>query len=427
MDEFEKLLLENKAAIEHFVKFKISSPFDAEDVLQEIYISAIRSFNNLESKERFKAWLIGIARNKINDYYRKKAKQMEIPLERITELSFKHNRCGVSISECVRETIDELADKDKQILYYSFFQNMSQNEIAEKLGIPIGTVKSRLHTAKQNFKEKYPYQQKSKGETAMKKLPEIMPEYKIIKSTKQPFDVVWEELMGWFLIPKLGEKLSWAMYNMPDRKMIEYDEMKAIGKAEVHGIEGIEIAVKEYNPMDCNAIGEQGEVSRSFVAQLTDTHCRLLAESHKEDGIKKYYTFLDGEEFHDNWGFGENNIGNETHIYAKGDLIRNGNVITTKDKHFLLDVVGCYDVEISGKTYNTVCVMDVETYNGGVVTEQFIDNNGRTVLWRRYNSNKWAFSRYNKTWSEMLPNNEKLIVNGETFVHWYDCITDYIL
>lgn len=78
----------------------------------------------------------------------------------------------------------------------------------------------------------------------MEKLPEIMPEYRIEKTDKAPFSVVCEELMGWFLVPKLGEELLWGMYDMPERKRTEYNETKVIGKAEVHGIEGVEITVK---------------------------------------------------------------------------------------------------------------------------------------------------------------------------------------
>jgi len=63
----------------------------------------------------------------------------------------------------------------------------------------------------------------------------------------------------------------------------------------------------------------------------------------------------------------------------------------------------------------------------GVLSEQFLDQNGRTVLWRRFNRDDWAIRRYKKRWTEALPNNERLYVNGEVYVHWYDCITDYIL
>jgi len=60
------------------------------------------------------------------------------------------------------------------------------------------------------------------------------------------------------------------------------------------------------------------------------------------------------------------------------------------------------------------------------VTEQYLDVNGRTVLWRRFNRDNWAFCRYGRLWSEMLPENDRLTVNGETYVHWYDCVSDYI-
>ncbi|MBQ2798138.1 MAG: hypothetical protein IJF09_01985, partial [Ruminiclostridium sp.] len=73
------------------------------------------------------------------------------------------------------------------------------------------------------------------------------------------------------------------------------------------------------------------------------------------------------------------------------------------------------------------CVMDIETYDGGVVSEQYLDKNGRTILWRRFNRNDWAKDRYKKNWTEILPDNECITVNGEVYVHWYDCITDYIL
>lgn len=111
----------------------------------------------------------------------------------------------------------------------------------------------------------------------------------------------------------------------------------------------------------------------------------------------------------------------------KGDIRRNGSSVTSADKDFLLDIAGRYAVTIGGKSYDTVCVMDINTYNSGVVSEQFLDKNGKTILWRRYNRDDWAIDRYKKPWSEQLPENDKLIVNGTTYVHWYDCITDYIL
>lgn len=256
----------------------------------------------------------------------------------------------------------------------------------------------------------------------MGKLPEYLPEYMITEQAGAPFSVKWEELIGWFLIPRLGEKLSWGMYDLPSRKCSHIYDMAVTGRAEVHGIEGVELTARE-----SSYSRKEETIERTFVAQLTDTHCRYLAAMRTENGVRRYITFLDGEMFLPNWGFGENNCGNEILLSPKGNIQRTGTAVTCADRDFQLDIVGRYTVCINGKAYDTVCVMDVETYNSGVVSEQFLDQNGRTILWRRFNRDDWALERYGKPWSELLPDNERLTINGRTYVHWYDCITDYIL
>lgn len=428
MTEFEILLNECKNAVDRFVWFKLSSKADADDVLQDTYLTTFQKFDTLADKSHFKAWIISITRNKCNDYYRRKAKSVDVSIDELTEQPLTASRYGYVEQHDVYDTLESLSENDKQIINLFYIQGYNQSEISQRLNIPIGTVKSRLYTARNNFKRLYlPDTIYRKVDENMKKLPEIMPEYTITKLDKEPFSVKWEELMGWFIVPKLGEKLNWAIYDVPKRNRTEYDEMQVVGKAEIHGIEGVEIAVKQYTPMDCNKTDNDKIAERTFIAQLTDTHCRFLAESHISGGVKKCYTFLDGDEFIPNWGFGENNCGNEVNLSVKGDIIRNGSEITAADKPFLLDVVGRYEVKIGGKSYDTICVMDIETYDGGVVSEQYLDKNGRTILWRRFNRNDWAKDRYKKNWTEILPENERITVNGEVYVHWYNCITDYIL
>ncbi len=423
MSLFEQLLKEYGVCAERFVKFKIPIKADAEDVLQEVYTLAYQNFEQLKNKESFKFWLLSIARNKCNDYFRKQAVRLEVPIEALEEKQFTDSRYGVAEVSVVQETLEKLGDKDRQILYLYFWKELPQTEIAKRLDIPVGTVKSRLHTAKQNFKKQYPdHIEEEKGEKIMKRLPEYLPAYTIKESKEAPFPVKWEELMGWFLVPKLGEELSWGMYDIPSRKCSHIYDLKVTGKAKVHGIEGVELTAREASYSKKNEV-----INRTFVAQLTDTHCRFLATLRTDGDVRNYITFLDGDEFMPNWGFGEENCGNETNLVPKGDIRREGNVVISLDKEFLLDIVGRYTVTINGKSYDTVCVMDIETYNAGVVSEQFLDKNGRTILWRRFNRNDWAYDRYGKLWSEQLPENEQLIINGQIYVQWYDCITDYIL
>ena len=429
MDEFEKLLAEVSSGVERFVRYRLPSQTDADDVLQEVYLNAYRNFHDLRNKDAFKSWIISIARNKCNDYFRAKAVQMEISIEELSQQELSAGRLGISVVHTVRETLDRLGDKDKQILYLYFWKELPQTEIAKLLDIPVGTVKSRLHTAKQHFKNKYPYQtQKPKGDTTMQKLPEYIPDYTIERLDAEPFRVRWEELQGWLIVPRVGQKLTWGMYDFPERKRTEYTEMEVIGKAEVHGIEGVEVVAMQYDPADYYRTGALDRVERRFVAQLTDTHSRYLAETHMEDGVRKCYTFLDGEAFLNNWGFGEDNCGNEVDLHPKGLLQREGNCVSGTIPREVVDVVGRYRVTIGGKSYDTVCVMDIECYNDAVASEQYVDQNGRTVLWRRFNRDDWAIDRFGgKPWSEKFPDNERITINGETYVHWYDCISDYIL
>jgi len=429
--ELEALLQEHLPVLKRFVHYKVNNFQDAEDIIQEVCLTATVNFEMLKSKESFKPWLIGIATNKCKDYYRRQAKVLELPLDELSETALGVGRLGIREQSVVQDTLESLGDKEKQILYLYFFKCLPQEEIARKLSVPLGTVKSRLHYAKEKFRAQYPYPPRDNDETGrkinmcenVKKIPKIMPEYTIEKSDKEPFSVKWEELMGWFLVPKLGESLSWGMYDIPSRKLDYRYDMKVTGRAMVHGIEGVEIEVEE---TDGN--GKKGDnIERTFVAQLTDTHCRYLATLREQNGLKQYITFLDGDAFMPNWGFGEDNCGNETNLSPKGDIKRNGNEVVSVDKDFLLDIVGRYNVTINGRTYDTVCVMDIETYNSGVVSEQFLDKNGRTVLWRRFNKNDWAMERYGKPWTELLPENDRLMINGQTYVQWYDGITDYVL
>jgi len=425
MSKFEDLLFCNQLSVERFVKFRIPNVSDAEDILQEVFLTAFKNFGQLKTEASFKAWIIGIARHKCNDYFRGKSKDLEIPIEELNEFGLSQTRFGYVENNTVSDVLEALGDKDKQILYLSYWKELPQTEIAARLGIPIGTVKSRLYTAKQNFKRIYPTNTYiRKVDDIMKKLPERLPEYKIEKSVEAPFSVKWEELWGLFIVPKISEKCIWGIYENETKKCSEWGEMEVVGKAIVHDIEGVEI--KEYRH---NHFGEgKDDADHYYVAQLTDNHCRILAENYVKNGVRKYLTFLDGDVFIAEWGYGENNCGKETNLTVKGKISEYDGKIIAENTNQLFDIVGRYTVAINGRKYDTVRVLSLDSYYGEYVCcEQYLDANGRTILWRRFNRDDWAIKRYKKKWSEQLPNNEQLIINGETYVHWYDCITDYIL
>ena len=144
MTEFEKLLAECKGAVERFVRFKLPSRTDADDILQEIFLTAFEKFDMLKDKENFKPWLLTIARNKWLDYLRKRRPVEDVDL---TELYIADTAPGPEqraiAREAARRVLELLEQEDKRtrtvvkmrIDGYSFY------EIAQKLGIREGSAR----------------------------------------------------------------------------------------------------------------------------------------------------------------------------------------------------------------------------------------------------------------------------------------------
>ena len=419
MCTFEDLLQEHFLPLQRYVRYKISNLHDAEDVMQEVCLTAAEKFATLKDPAAFKAWLIGIAGHKCMDYYRKKAHAMEIPLDMLSESALRVGRCGVTEQSVVLQTLDALGGREKQILYLYYFKDLPQEDIAKQLGIPVGTVKSRLHYAKEKFRQQYPYRKNEKGETNMTKLPEYLPQYHIERLEKEPFTIRHEELPGMFVIPRVGEKITFAMYDMPARIQNGIYCLQVNGNIVLHGVHGVSIH-SEY----CDSSENKTSV---VYAQLTDTHCRYLGGMTTDaTGTQTFTTFLD-DDFDESFGIGENNCGFSVQRSAQGMITEIGEHLMFPTEIDVSDIVGCYTIKINRKQYETVRLIDYQNgSSGGMLCEYYLDQNGRTVLWRRFNKNDWAFSRYGKLWTELLPDNERLTVNGETYVHWYDCVSDYI-
>ena len=94
--EFENLYLSCKSALERFVYFKLPSKSDGDDILQEVAIAAYKNMTEISNPDSFKAWILKIAVNKCNDFYRALAKRHEIPLDEITENIVSKSHYGIS-------------------------------------------------------------------------------------------------------------------------------------------------------------------------------------------------------------------------------------------------------------------------------------------------------------------------------------------
>ena len=112
MTEFEALLKENMVSLERFVNYKIGNRHDAQDIIQEACIAASEKFGLLRDKTLFKAWLIRIASNKCNDYFREKVKVDEISFDALSETDLIYAKFADAFE---KEYVSQGFDADRDI------------------------------------------------------------------------------------------------------------------------------------------------------------------------------------------------------------------------------------------------------------------------------------------------------------------------
>jgi RNA polymerase sigma-70 factor (ECF subfamily) len=129
---------------------------EATDTAQEVFLSAYKSIQQFRGEANFSTWLYRIAFNHAST--RRKSlnskRQRQITLEDDVVLVDRGADPETSaerkeIQQCVQQALNSLDGDDAQIIVLRDLQDVSYEDIAETLDVPVGTVKSRLHRARQ--------------------------------------------------------------------------------------------------------------------------------------------------------------------------------------------------------------------------------------------------------------------------------------
>jgi RNA polymerase sigma-70 factor (ECF subfamily) len=123
-----------------------SSP-DVDDVFQETWMRVVRSAHRYDPQQRFSAWLFAIAWNLVKDRWARRAPHDDVDLTAMPSAERSPEERAVANERAgrVREMVDRLPERLAQAILLRFFEELSEKEVAVRLGIPVGTVKSRLH------------------------------------------------------------------------------------------------------------------------------------------------------------------------------------------------------------------------------------------------------------------------------------------
>ncbi len=131
----------------------LRSRVDAEDIVQQVFVSAWRSRGTLRpSESALPAWLIGITRRRVADEYARRSRESAKATRAGSVLAVageEHTDPGDRVDGVVdrvvlRDALDQLPEPRRSVLNLVYLEDRTQEDIAERLDLPLGTVKSHV-------------------------------------------------------------------------------------------------------------------------------------------------------------------------------------------------------------------------------------------------------------------------------------------
>jgi RNA polymerase sigma-70 factor (ECF subfamily) len=161
---FRELVTRYKNSLYVFLRQFLNRQDLVEDVFQETFLQLYTSRASFDQSRPLRPWLFTIAANKAKDALRKRQRTAAIPIGTIADsddLSFgdvlnaitsdsttpSDNLERTEMALRVEQVMANMPENLRQILTLAYFNKFSYKQMADILSIPIGTVKSRLHTA----------------------------------------------------------------------------------------------------------------------------------------------------------------------------------------------------------------------------------------------------------------------------------------
>ena len=251
-------------------------------------------------------------------------------------------------------------------------------------------------------------------------LPYTRPEISITPRKDITFDVSVNEVPWMYCSLKVGDRTTWGIYDAPEWKLTDCCTTDTLRKAEIHGIDCVQIELSDYS----NPMKTEPDKTHCLFVHSDERQIQYVAASSEENGTFKLISLYD-DEFLKNYyiEFGRNVKDLSFGLYKDGNLNDVG--ILLKNEQFTIGA-GVFDVKIGDKTFECLRVLDRWESSPRILVENYMSREGRSILFRRYNHPVWKLERYGQRWDEKLPEAGRITINGEAYIHWYDCMSDIV-
>src|SRR5687768_11944681 len=139
-----------------FIRSKIRSREDAEDILQNVFVKISSNVDKLSDEQKLKSWIYTITRNTIIDYYRVNASHKKIPVDNEIEetiLDEEYLDSTKGLDQCMMSMINLLPDEYKGIIIDAELNGIKQKDLAEKYGMAYPSMRSRVQRGRERLKQ----------------------------------------------------------------------------------------------------------------------------------------------------------------------------------------------------------------------------------------------------------------------------------
>lgn len=156
---WESLVRENERMVYHIAYRMMQNEEDAKDISQEIFIKVYRNLSKFDESAAFSTWLYRIAVNTCIDALRKKKGNQIVSLQEQTQEEHQdtpeQNYLQKEEQIQIMQTIETLSPEHRAMILMRDMEDMTYGEIAECLSLSLGTVKSRIARAREQFKKEF--------------------------------------------------------------------------------------------------------------------------------------------------------------------------------------------------------------------------------------------------------------------------------
>jgi RNA polymerase sigma-70 factor (ECF subfamily) len=136
-----------------FIRSRIRSKEDAEDILQNVFIRISGHVNKLSDEEKLQSWVYAITRNAIIDYYRARKKfAVDMPLEQ-DFLEDAEIDSTQGLDQCMNHMIALLPEEYRNIIIDSELKGIKQKDLAGKYGMAYPSMRSRVQRGRERLKQ----------------------------------------------------------------------------------------------------------------------------------------------------------------------------------------------------------------------------------------------------------------------------------